>query len=93
MRIFDKSARKSLFFNKVYLTFIDYFVIFYKKADPDGKATLQENVEVIDAERELLIAENNDLKNEIKLLQKEILHKDEVIVLHKIILGLNHNKE
>lgn len=62
--------------------------------------TLQQNVEVIDAQRELLIAENktlqkeiDDLKNEIKLLQKEILHKDEVIALHKIILGLNHNKE
>ena len=63
-------------------------------------ATLQENVVVIDAERELLIAENktltkevDDLKNQIKLLEKDILHKDEIIAIHKIILGLNHNKE
>lgn len=47
------------------------------------------------AEKELLLAEKStleneikDLKNEIKLLEKEILHKDEVIALHKIILGL-----
>ena len=58
-------------------------------------ATLQENVNVIDAERELLVAENTtlknenkDLKNEIKLLEKELLHKDEIIALHKIILGM-----
>ncbi len=58
--------------------------------------TLQKNVQVIDAERDYLTAENNtlkkeveDLKNQIKLLEKDILHKDEVIALHKIILGLN----
>jgi transcriptional regulator with XRE-family HTH domain len=50
---------------------------------------IKENVDVVEAERDLTIVENDMLKaknaaleTEIELLKKEIQHKDEIIALH-----------
>ncbi len=50
---------------------------------------IKENVDVVEAERDLTIAENEMLKakvaaltTEIELLKKEIQHKDELLALH-----------
>lgn len=52
-------------------------------------ATLQDTVDITSAERDMLIAENNILKDkiatltaEIDLLKMEIKHKDEIISIH-----------
>lgn len=52
-------------------------------------ATLQENVEVITAERDLVTAENAILKDKVAtltaendMLKMELKHKDEIIALH-----------
>lgn len=52
-------------------------------------ATLQENVDVVSAERDLLKAENSILKDKISaltsendLLKLQLAHKDEIIALH-----------
>ena len=52
-------------------------------------ATLQENVDVITAERDLIIAENamlkekvNALTSENEILKMKLLHKEELLALH-----------
>lgn len=52
-------------------------------------AEMKENVNVVEAERDLVFAENEMLKaknaaltTEIELLKKEIQHKDELLALH-----------
>lgn len=52
-------------------------------------ATLQENVDVVTAERDLIIAENAILKGKVdaltaenEMLKMEIKHKDEIIAIH-----------
>ena len=52
-------------------------------------ATLQENVDVVTAERDLLKAENTILKDKVtaltsenELLKLQLAHKDEIIALH-----------
>ena len=52
-------------------------------------ATLQENVDVVTAERDLIVAENAILKDKVAtltaendMLKMEIKHKDEIIAIH-----------
>jgi transcriptional regulator with XRE-family HTH domain len=60
--------------------------------------TLQENVDVITAERDLAIAENAILKDKVgtlttenDMLKRELKHKDEIIALHNYYNKLNSN--
>ena len=60
--------------------------------------TLQADVEVITAERDLIIAENSILKDKVAaltaendMLKKEIKHKDEIIAIHNYYNKLNSN--
>jgi transcriptional regulator with XRE-family HTH domain len=60
--------------------------------------TLQADVEVITAERDLTIAENSILKDKVAaltaendMLKKEIKHKDEIIAIHNYYNKLNSN--
>ena len=62
-------------------------------------ATLQENVDVITAERDLIIAENAMLKEKVTaltsendLLKMQIMHKDELLALHNYYNKLKPNK-
>jgi transcriptional regulator with XRE-family HTH domain len=61
--------------------------------------TLQENVDVITAERDLIIAENNMLKEKVtaltsenELLKLKIMHKDELLALHNYYSKFKPNK-
>lgn len=52
-------------------------------------ATLQENVEVVTAERDIITAENAILKDKVatltaenEMLKLQLIHKDEIIALH-----------
>ncbi len=60
--------------------------------------TLQADVDVITAERDLIIAENSILKDKVAaltaendMLKKEIKHKDEIIAIHNYYNKLNSN--
>lgn len=63
--------------------------------------TLQENVDVVTAERDLIIAENAMLKDKVsaltsenELLKLKLLHKDELLALHNYYNNkLNINTE
>ena len=62
-------------------------------------ATLQESVDVITAERDLIIAENAMLKEKVtalttenEVLKMKIMHKDEIIALHNYYNKLKPNK-
>ena len=62
-------------------------------------ATLQENVKVVTAERDLIIAENAMLKEKVtaltsenELLKMQIMHKDELLALHNYYNKLKPNK-
>lgn len=55
----------------------------------DDLVEIKENAEVVEAERDLILVENEMLKaknaaltTEIELLRKEIQHKDEILALH-----------
>lgn len=61
-------------------------------------ATLQENVEVVTAERDLIVAENAILKDKVvsltaenDMLKRELKHKDEIIALHNYYNKLKPN--
>lgn len=61
-------------------------------------ATLQENVDVVTAERDLIIAENAILKGKVdaltaenEMLKMEIRHKDEIIAIHNYYNKLKPN--
>lgn len=61
--------------------------------------TLQENVDVVTAERDLIIAENNMLKEKVtaltsenELLKLKIMHKDELLALHNYYSKFKPNK-
>ena len=61
----------------------------------ENLATLQENVSIISAERDLLSAENAILKDkvtaltaELNLLKMELKHKEEIIALHNYYIKL-----
>lgn len=60
--------------------------------------TLQENVDVVTAERDLIVAENAILKDKVAsltaendMLKMEIKHKDEIIALHNYYNKLKPN--
>ena len=60
--------------------------------------TLQENVDVVTAERDLIVAENAILKDKVAMLtaendrlKLEIMHKDEIIALHNYYNKLKPN--
>ena len=60
--------------------------------------TLQENVDVVTAERDLIVAENAILKDKVVMLtaendrlKLEIMHKDEIIALHNYYNKLKPN--
>lgn len=60
--------------------------------------TLQENVDVVTAERDLILAENAILKDKVATLtaendrlKLEIMHKDEIIALHNYYNKLKPN--
>lgn len=60
--------------------------------------TLQENVDVVTAERDLIVAENAILKDKVATLtaendrlKLEIMHKDEIIALHNYYNKLKPN--
>ena len=60
--------------------------------------TLQENVEVVSAERDLIIAENAMLKDKVsaltsenELLKLKLMHKDELLALHNYYNKLKSN--
>ncbi len=62
-------------------------------------ATLQENVDVITAERDLIIAENAMLKEKVtaltsenEILKMKLLHKEELLALHNYYNKLTPNK-
>ena len=62
-------------------------------------ATLQESVDVITAERDLIISENAMLKEKVtalttdnEVLKMKIMHKDEIIALHNYYNKLKPNK-
>lgn len=62
-------------------------------------AVLQEHVDVVTAERDLIIAENAMLKekataltSENELLKMQIMHKDELLALHNYYNKLTPNK-
>lgn len=55
----------------------------------DDLVEIKENVDVVEAERDLTLVENDMLKSkitalttEVELLKKEIQHKDELLALH-----------
>ena len=61
--------------------------------------TLQDQVEVVTAERELIVAENAILKDkvaaltaEIDMLRMQIKHKDELLALHNYYNKLKNNE-
>lgn len=61
-------------------------------------AALQENVEVVTAERDLIVAENAILKDKVvsltaenDMLKRELKHKDEIIALHNYYNKLKPN--
>ncbi len=65
----------------------------------ESLATLQENVVVVEAERDLIIAENAMLKEKVtaltsenELLKMQLMHKDEIIALHNYYNKLKPNK-
>lgn len=65
----------------------------------ESLATLQENVDTVTAERDLIITENNILKDKVaalsaenELLKMQIMHKDEIIALHNYYNKLKPNK-
>jgi len=56
---------------------------------------LQENVDAVNTEKDLLLAENNILKDkvnvltsELELTKRELMHKEELLALYKIIQNL-----
>ena len=60
--------------------------------------TLQENVDVATAERDLIAAENAILKDKVatltaenEMLKREIKHKEEIIALHNYYIKLKSN--
>jgi transcriptional regulator with XRE-family HTH domain len=60
---------------------------------------LQENVGVVNAEKDLLLAENAMLKEKVtalstenELLKMQLMHKDEIIALHNYYNKLKPNK-
>ena len=64
----------------------------------DDLVEIKEAVDVVEAERDLIIVENEMLKSkvtamttEIELLKKELQHKDEVIALHNYYNKLKPN--
>ncbi len=64
----------------------------------DELVEIKENVGVVEAERDLILVENEMLKSknaametEIELLKKEIQHKDEIIALHNYYNKLKQN--
>ena len=61
----------------------------------DELVSIKENVDVVEAERDLTLVENEMLKaknaaltTEIELLKKELQHKDEIIALHNYYKSL-----
>lgn len=61
----------------------------------DDLVSIKENVDVVEAERDLVAAENEMLKSklaalttEIELLKKELQHKEEIIALHNYYMKL-----
>ena len=65
----------------------------------ESLATLQENVVAVEAERDLIIAENAMLKEKVtalttenELLKMQLMHKDEIIALHNYYNKLKPNK-
>ncbi|MBE6618412.1 MAG: helix-turn-helix transcriptional regulator [Ruminococcaceae bacterium] len=64
----------------------------------DDLVEIKEAVDVVEAERDLIIVENEMLKSkvtamttEIELLKKELQHKDEIIALHNYYNKLKPN--
>lgn len=64
----------------------------------DDLVEIKENVDVVEAERDLTLVENEMLKTkvaamttEIELLKKELQHKDEIIALHNYYNKLKPN--
>ena len=62
-------------------------------------ATLQESVDVVTAERDLMIAENAMLKEKVtaltsenEILKMKLLHKEELLALHNYYNKLTPNK-
>lgn len=65
---------------------------------PKTLVEVQENAEVVEAERDLVLAElemlkakNAALTTEIELLKKELLHKEELLALHNFYNKLKVN--
>lgn len=61
--------------------------------------TLQENIDVVTAERDLIIAENAILKERVtalsaenEMLKLQLMHKDEIIALHNYYNKLKPSK-
>lgn len=61
----------------------------------DDLVSIKENVDVVEAERDLVAAENEMLKSklaalttEIELLKKELQHKEEIIALHNYYMKM-----
>ena len=61
-------------------------------------ATLQENVDVVTAERDLIIAENSILKEKVtalsaenELLKMQLMHKEELLAVHNYYIKLKQN--
>lgn len=64
----------------------------------ESLATLQENVDVVTAERDLIITENAILKDKVAaltaendLLKMQLKHKEEIISLHNYYIKLKSN--
>ena len=64
----------------------------------ESLVAVKENANVVEAERDLIIAENAVLKakvdaltSENELLKREIIHKDEIIAIHKYYIKQKQN--
>ena len=64
----------------------------------ESLVTVKENANVVEAERDLIIAENAVLKakvdaltSENELLKREIIHKDEIIAIHNYYIKQKQN--
>lgn len=66
----------------------------------DELVEIKESVDVVEAEKDLILVENEMLKNkntalttEVELLKKELQHKDELLAIHKFYSTMLSSKQ